>query len=415
VNMEGYGHLELLPKDRFARIALRAMLGSCPMDARATEGFFAQLPAFDHFDGVTDLANYRPLPEDWWLAASDVTNSTQAIEAGRYKAVNMAGASVISAILNTLGHRDVPFIFGGDGALVAIPETSLDITRPALAAVRAWVKDELDLTLRAALVPMRDVRANGHDVQVARFQAAPEVSYAMFAGGGASWAEAQMKAGRYMIEAAPSGTRPNLAGLSCRWNPIAARHGAMVSIIAVPVPGQTRAFGELVNRIVHSIGEQERDGHPVPEQGPSFSWPPKGLEMEARAAAPPSERAKRKIKILFEMALGMFSDKTGVALGRFSGRLYRSDTARNTDFRKFDDGLKMTLDIDAARLSKIEAALEAASRAGICHYGIHRQDSALMTCIVPSPLQRDHLHFVDGAAGGYAMAAAQMKAKRALS
>jgi hypothetical protein len=391
------------------------MLRFAAMDARATEGFFTQLPAFDHFDGVTEPGNYRPLPDNWWLATADVMSSTQAIAAGRYKAVNMAGASVISALLNALGHRDVPFVFGGDGALVAVPAPALELTRPALAAVRTWVQEELDLSLRVALVPMRDVRASGHDVQVARFQAAPEVSYAMFAGGGASWAEAEMKAGRYGIEAAPPGTRPNLAGLSCRWNPIGSRHGAMVSVIAVPLAGKSQAFGALVNQIVRLIGNQERDGHPVPGEGPDFALPPKGLDMEARAAAPPGERFKRKGKILYEMALGVFSDKTGLALGRFSGRQYRSDTARNTDFRKFDDGLKMTLDLDAARLAQIEAALEAASREGICTYGIHRQDSALMTCIVPSPLHRDHLHFVDGAAGGYAMAAAQMKAKRALS
>ena len=29
-----------------------------------------------------------------------------------------------------------------------------------------------------------------------------------------------------------------------------------------------------------------------------------------------------------------------------------------------------------------------------------------MTCFVPSPTRSDHVHFVDGAAGGYAAAAA---------
>ena len=28
-----------------------------------------------------------------------------------------------------------------------------------------------------------------------------------------------------------------------------------------------------------------------------------------------------------------------------------------------------------------------------------------------SPMRRDHMHFIDGAAGGYALAAAQLKAK----
>ena len=43
--------------------------------------------------------------------------------------------------------------------------------------------------------------------------------------------------------------------------------------------------------------------------------------------------------------------------------------------------------------------------------GCTGRNSALMTCIVATPLQRDHIHFIDGAAGGYAMAAANMKAK----
>ena len=34
-----------------------------------------------------------------------------------------------------------------------------------------------------------------------------------------------------------------------------------------------------------------------------------------------------------------------------------------------------------------------------------------ITAVFASPLQRDHVHFIDGAAGGYAMAAASLKAK----
>ena len=47
-------------------------------------------------------------------------NSTKAIAAQRYKAVNMAGASVIAAVTNALGGREFPFVFGGDGASFAI-------------------------------------------------------------------------------------------------------------------------------------------------------------------------------------------------------------------------------------------------------------------------------------------------------
>src|SRR6185295_1225186 len=160
------------------------------MDTAPNEAFFDTLPVFEQFEGVADGDNYRPLPDGWALASADIVGSTKAIASGRYKAVNMAGASVISAILNAVGRRDLPFVFGGDGAFVAIPGSAIDETRQALAAVKTWVAEELQLDLRAAIVPMADIRAQGLDVRVARFQASSEIAYAMFTGGGASWAEA---------------------------------------------------------------------------------------------------------------------------------------------------------------------------------------------------------------------------------
>jgi hypothetical protein len=41
---------------------------------------------------------------------------------------------------------------------------------------------------------------------------------------------------------------------------------------------------------------------------------------------------------------------------------------------------------------------------------MHRQDAAMMTCFTPSLLRSDHVHFVDGARGGYASAATALKA-----
>ena len=88
----------------------------------------------------------------------------------------------------------IPYVFGGDGALVAVAPADQEAARAALADVQTWVRDELDLGLRAALVPVADIRAAGQDVTVARYRVG-EVSYAMFAGGGAAWADREMKAG----------------------------------------------------------------------------------------------------------------------------------------------------------------------------------------------------------------------------
>ncbi len=374
--------------------------------------FFATIPVFSAFEGVADAANYRSLPDGWALATTDIVGSTKAIEQGRYKSVNMAGASVISALLNALGRRDLPFVFGGDGALVAFPGSALAATRETLAATQAWVADELDLTLRAAIVPMETIRACGLDVRVARFQASDHVSYAMFTGGGASWAETEMKAGRHTVPPAPAGSRPDLTGLSCRWNPIEARHGDIVSVIAVPAPGgNAGAFQTLVADIVAIAGEQDRGGHPVPVDGPALRVSSIAIENEARAIAPKGRRLMAKLGILAQIGLVAVLSKLNMKLGSFDPELYRRDVGDNSDFRKFDDGLKMTIDLDDAGFDRIRQRLERAEEAGICRFGLHRQSSALMTCIVATPLQRDHIHFVDGASGGYAMAAANLKAK----
>ena len=41
-------------------------------------------------------------------------------------------------------------------------------------------------------------------------------------------------------------------------------------------------------------------------------------------------------------------------------------------------------------------------------FGIHPAPSALITCII-SDYDMDHVHFVDGSDGGYALAAAELK------
>ncbi|MGO8532447.1 DUF3095 domain-containing protein [Rhizobium ruizarguesonis] len=382
------------------------------MKTVTVEDFFAEVPLFSEFEGVTDAANYRPLPDGWVLALADIVGSTQAIGAGRYKDVNMAGASVISAVLNAVGKGDYPFVFGGDGALIALPGSLEAAARDALAAAQVWVEEDLNLVLRVAIVPVADTRAEGLDVRVARYSASPNVTYAMFWGGGTSWAERQMKLGRYGIARAPAGTRPDLTGLSCRWSPIDARNGEIVSIIAVPGEGRPgREFQELVGGIVAITTEQNRDSHPVPADGPDLAFSLHGINREAKATAPPSRRFWQKLFIFLQLGITVACYRLGIPLGRFDARRYKRDVADNSDFRKFDDGLKMTIDVDAEHLKRIETLLQQAQAKGVARYGLHRQSSALMTCFVPTPIARDHIHFIDGAAGGYAVAASQITGK----
>ncbi|HEY7799149.1 MAG TPA: DUF3095 domain-containing protein, partial [Hyphomonadaceae bacterium] len=368
-------------------------------------GFYTAVPPFTLFSEVTEPRHYRRLPDDWLVGVADIINSTGAIARGEYKAVNMVGASIISALINALGHRDFPFVFGGDGAAFALPESEEQKVRATAAAVQRWANEEMGLDLRVALIPLEHIRRAQHDVLVARFAVAPELAYAMFSGGGIAWAEDQMKRGHYAVEPASAGTQPDLTGLSCRWEPIDAERGEIVSVLILPQPAtRPQDFANLIESVTGLLGGTEA-ARPAPERRLRFTWPAAGLEYEVRAMRGKGSYylryAERLVFTLFAWVLFRF----GISFGGFDPALYRADAARNSDFRKFDDGLKLTLDIDERRVEELARVLEEARRRGNAFYGLHRQSQALMTCIVPSPLMRDHLHFIDGAGGGYAKAA----------
>lgn len=98
--------------------------------------------------------------------------------------------------------------------------------------------------------------------------------------------------------------------------------------------------------------------------------------------------------------------------GEFDPGHYARTTGANSDFQKFEDGLKMTLDCDPATKSRLIRILDAAREQDIIRYGLFEQDESIMTCIVPSITSDDHFHFVDGARGGYTMAAEGLKQSR---
>ncbi len=99
--------------------------------------------------------------------------------------------------------------------------------------------------------------------------------------------------------------------------------------------------------------------------------------------------------------------------GDFVAQKYLDQVVANTDFRKYDDGLRMILDCTEDLATELERTLADAASRGILRYGLHRQDAAMMTCFTPSPTRSNHVHFVDGARGGYASAASALKASLA--
>jgi hypothetical protein len=375
--------------------------------------FYDQLPRYEAFSDLADPAQYTPLPEDWVVGTCDIVGSTKAIAAGKYKTVNMIGAAVISAQINGAGGRAFPYVFGGDGAAFAHPAEFADQAAAALAAVQLWAREEFDMGLRVGVFAVADIRAAGREVAVARHKVSQGVDYAMFAGGGLRWAEAQMKAGAETVPPALPGAKPDLTGLSCRWSHMKATRGTILSMLIQPGEGVGAAeFAKVAEAVLEIVRGLDRGGHPAPPDGPGTGWPPPGATLEAHASHGSMSLGKRRRQILFETAIAWILLKTGIRIGGFDPAHYRRTVGGNADFRKFDDGLKMTIDCDPGTVAALKAVLEEARGRGLVSFGLHMQDEAMMTCIVPSIMDDTHMHFIDGASGGYTRAAMEIKGRQ---
>ena len=87
---------------------------------------------------------------------------------------------------------------------------------------------------------------------------------------------------------------------------------------------------------------------------------------------------------------------------------YKNIILKTTDTEKFDDMLRMVISTKRNQTKELEKYLEEEYQNKNLVYGIHKSDSALMTCLI---FQRHgkHIHFIDSSNGGYALAAKELK------
>lgn len=381
--------------------------------------FYDQLASVTRLEDALDPARYHPAPADWRLAITDIEGSTAAIERGQHKAVNMIAAACIAAARNACPGSELPYLFGGDGATVLVPPEQAGLAFAALAGVQAAARAE-GLILRAGTMSVGDLRARGHDVLVARYEASPGNAFAMFRGGGVGFLDQVIKGRHPTVPASatalPEGSAdPDLSGLSCRWEPIASRGGCVVSLVVV-MQGGDDDYRPVLRRIQEITGGDAQPILPATlEAELRKRWFPSAAaietEIDAAEAKERRGRWRRRIQILMGTLVLQVSLRLGIRLGRLDTRRYLAETARNSDFCKIDGALQMVIDCTPDALARIEAFLMELEGAGLIAFGLHVSDSALMTCLVESVTENRHVHFIDGAGGGYTRAAKAMKEK----
>ena len=172
------------------------------------------------------------------------------------------------------------------------------------------------------MVPVATVRSNGSDVRVARFAPSNNIVIATFCGGGMAWADAAMKQGKFAVPPSPPDVRPDLAGLSCRYEDIPAARGLVLSVVVVPAPGANPdAFRAVVDDIARLVEASPQASRPVPGKGLRLKWPPQGHDLEARAQRGVDESlVVRKAKVLALTFLYFLIMRLGIGVGRIAPR-----------------------------------------------------------------------------------------------
>ncbi|MFN3373939.1 MAG: DUF3095 family protein, partial [Chloroflexus sp.] len=87
---------------------------------------------------------------------------------------------------------------------------------------------------------------------------------------------------------------------------------------------------------------------------------------------------------------------------------YRQYVVTAADYRKYDDVLRMIISGDDEQHAQLLAWLEARAAAGELVFGAHRSPEVMLTCVVFERMGRQ-IHFVDGADGGFTLAALDLK------
>ena len=206
---------------------------------------------------------------------------------------------------------------------------------------------------------------------------------------------------------------PDLTTLSCRWEPMPSQNGHMLCLI-IGARARTQAEADAVYRevVTHIDAVAGLDGtacNPVQVKNTRFLLPGRGVLREARAYRGPlwlNLPRTLLLRVLIWLIL-----RYGIRIGGFDPVRYRRELGEYADFRRVTGMLRLVIDVTPAQSADIEAWLESMRVAGRIVYGLHRTPAAIMTCVAPDVVAGHHVHYVDGADGGFWTAARGLKAQ----
>lgn len=378
---------------------------------QSTDQFYNDLPAsrMALADLLLKASLFYPVPADWHVIITDIKGSTQAVQSGLHETVNLVATGSIVTVLN-LAFRagiTVPFFFGGDGATFIVPTSVVDQAMQGLLLYQLNTLENFGLELRAGVVSVQEIYQEGHQLNISKFALSEAFSIPVVLGKGLSFAEQLIKAEDYLFvsELAPA-AELDLSGMQCRWDkidpPEHSQEIVTLLIMAVGVVSPALVFSKVIRHIDEIYGPpQKRQPISVAKLKLKSSFDRLSVEMRARIG---------KIRF-FELLKSWLINLYGyIYFQTESGKNYLNRLVEMSDTLVMDGRINTVISGNENQRYQLLKVLDELEQAGELVYGMHISGDSVMSCYVRD-LKDGHVHFVDGAEGGYTQAARQLKAK----
>ena len=352
---------------------------------------------------------FEKVVASWCVIITDIKHSTVAVNSGQHENVNLIATGSIVAVLNIAfkANISVPFFFGGDGATFIVPPSIVDDVMKSLLKYRDNTLQNFNLDLRTGIMPVEEIYKQGYRLNICRFSSAETFSIPIVLGDGLAYAEEIIKGENYLLGRNDTASDEiDLSGMQCRWDKIEPPENSdevvTLIVIASEIEQQAIAFSKVIHHLDKIYGTPEKR-QPISVSKLIFktSFNSLGKEMKHRIG---------KIK-LFELIKSWLINIYGYIYFRTErGKKYLKQLVEMSDTLVIDGRINTVITGTAQQRLILQKELNQLEKNNEILYALYVSGESIMSCYVRD-LEDDHIHFVDGADGGYTQAAGILKQK----
>lgn len=387
------------------------------MSASKYTQFYSDLPVnkMSISDLVADKSLFSMVPEDWHVLVADIKNSTQAIKNGKHNEVNLVATGSIIAVLNIVYSQNisVPFFFGGDGATILVPSKYLERAMSALEKHQKNTFENFGFELKIGHISVQEIYREKIELIIARAEINNIFNIPVILGNGLQYAENLIKKEdpskkvNFRMDKFPL----NLNGMQCKWDKIKPPEESqeVVSLIVTGCGDQdpSKIFSEVLKAIDEIYGSQNKR-KPISVKRLRLKSGFQKINSEMRARLGRFD-AFYFLKNLVKVNFGKFYLKNSTG-----GKRYLQKLVELTDTITIDGRINTVITGTSEQRISLIAYLDHLESSNRIKYGLYVSQESVMSCYVRNMSTNEHIHFVDGADGGYTRAANSLKNKAAL-